>query len=30
MVIETDDRVNTAVLSNVKDAHKAIEQVTMV
>ncbi len=30
MVIETDDQVNAAVLSNVKDAHKAIEQVTMV
>lgn len=30
MVIETDDLVNAAVLSNVKDAHKAIEQVTMV
>ena len=29
MVIETDDVVNVAVMSNVKAAHKAIEQVTL-
>lgn len=30
MVIEMDDTANVSVLSNVKDAHKAIEEVTLV